>query len=262
MTQHMALTCRCAGDRGDIIYTLPAVRWLCAQGQTKALYYIEAATYTRDMLTPDRWFGLDKILKEQPYILDVRELKHGTPSGINLNDFRAIMMRSLRVNVKARERHLMDWILEVHRIPFEARNEPWLTIDPNPVAEVVINRAGAGRDGHHVYHNHQFPWRRVLEKYGKDAVFIGTRLEYDVFTNVFGHVEYYPTPDLYEAARVISGCKLFIGNQSCPNAIAAGLFKRIILEVWPNGPNCLVDRPGVLNVWDRTGNHAVELPAL
>lgn len=261
MNERTAITVRSAGDRGDCCYTLPVVKWLCAQQGTKAVYYIEAATYTREMLTPDRWCGLDRIIREQPYILDVRELKHGNLVQINLNDFRSYMQKAFRMpGGRARERHLMDWMLDAHRVPASAANEPWLTIPPNKVAEIVINRAGPGRDGVHVYHNPLFPWRRVIDKYGSKAVFIGTPLEHEVFCAVYGPVDYYPTPDLYEAARVISGCTLFIGNQSCPHAIAAGLFKRIILEVWPSGANCIVSRPGVLNAWHDA--HKIELPEL
>jgi hypothetical protein len=66
------------------------------------------------------------------------------------------------------------------------------------------------------------------------------------------------TKDLYEAAQVIAGCELFVGNQSACFWLAEAMKKRIVLEVWPGGPNCLIKRDGVVNGWDRT----VELPQL
>jgi ADP-heptose:LPS heptosyltransferase len=42
-----------------------------------------------------------------------------------------------------------------------------------------------------------------------------------------------------ELARVIAGASVFIGNQSAPMAIAAGLGKNLIEECWQGNPNCL-----------------------
>lgn len=253
------ISARCAGDRGDCIYSLPVVKWFAQQNNCKAIYFIEAATYTRVMLTKDKWCGLDLILRAQPYIQDVQELRFGQMVQINLNDSRVPMTRALRSGI-GRDKALVDWMLDTHKVPRQAAIEPWLTIEPNPVAEVVINRSGVGRDSHHVYQNVTFPWRRVLDKYGSRAVFVGTPLEHEAFTAATGPIDHYQTADLYEAARVISGCQMFIGNQSCPHALAEGLKKNIILEVWPAGPNCLHHRPGVVHGWHDA--HRMELPDL
>lgn len=251
------ISCRHSGDAGDIIYSLPVLKWITAQNQCKAIFYIEAATYTRVMLTRDKWNGLDLILREQSYIHDVQELRHGNMVQLNLNDFRASMTRALRVNL-GHEKALVEWMMDTHKVPRQAAIEPWLQIPPLPVAEVVINRTGVGRGGNHIYHNATFPWRRVVDLYGNKAVFIGTPEEHAVFCAVHGPVDHYKTANLYEAARVISGCKLFIGNQSCPHAIAEGLKKPIVLEVWEGGPNCLHFRDGVIH--GRHDAHKLELP--
>jgi hypothetical protein len=73
-----------------------------------------------------------------------------------------------------------------------------------------------------------------------------------------GEVPHYKTKTLLEAARVIAGADLYVGNQTATHAIAEGLKKRIILEVWPEGPNCIVHRPGVVHGWDQY----VKLPEL
>jgi ADP-heptose:LPS heptosyltransferase len=39
-----------------------------------------------------------------------------------------------------------------------------------------------------------------------------------------------PTPTLLDVARVIAGCKLFVGNQSSPRAIAEGLKIPVVVE--------------------------------
>lgn len=243
---------RTAGDIGDIVYQMPAIR---AFGG--GIVLIEAATYTRQMLTPDKWFGIDLLLKAQPYIHDVREWRHGEQASINLNDFRSRLFRAIRMN-QDKEKSLADWVLETHGIPLNAKDEAWISVNPNPVAKVVFNRTGTGRLPQHVYHNQRFPWHRVWKKYGKDAVFIGTPDEYEVFRNVCGEVPYHHTPNLMDAAKVIAGSELFVGNQSVCHAIAEGLKKRILLEVWPQGPNTLFFRDGVVHGWDQT----VVLPEL
>ena len=234
---------RCAGDLGDATFSLCIVKHFGG-----GIYLFEAANYTRVSLTPDKWKPVESLWRAQPYISDVQQYV-GQPVDINLNDFRANMFRSLRRNI-GKETSLLDWMMTAHDVPRDVANKPWLTVDPNPVAKVVISRSGAGRSQQYVYHNPRFPWHSVYQKYHKDAVFVGLPDEYELFRKLCADVPYYPTPDLLEAARVIAGAKLFVGNQSLCHAIAEGLKKDIVLEVWRDGPNCLFHRPGVVHGWD------------
>jgi len=244
-------TYRHAGDIGDLLAFLPVIRHFGG-----GVLYIEAAPYTRQFLTPDKWCGLDLLLKEQPYIVDVLPWK-GERVSMCGNDFRAHMGRALRRG-EGKQKSLVDWMLETHGVPLSAKNEAWLTVKPEVVAPVVINRTGPGRPSHHIYQNPNFPWHRVWQKYHQNAVFIGLPEEHEVFCAVCGDVQYWPTTDLFHAARVSAGASLFIGNQSAPHWIAEGLKKRIILEVWPQGANSLNFRDGVTHGW----THDVQLPEL
>lgn len=238
------ITYRSAGDLGDLIFQLPAIR---AFGG--GVLFIEAAQYTRQMLTPDKWCGIDSLLITQPYIANVLEWRreHCT---INLNDFRAALFRAIRSG-RDKEKHLCHWVLDAHGIPRSAMDEAWITVEPNPIASVVFNRTGPGRSRQHVYQNPLFPWHKVWEKYKTTAVFIGSPLEYEIFCATCGEVPYHPTPNLLEAAKVIAGAALFVGNQSVCHAIAEAQKKPIVLEVWPDGPNVLSFRPGVIHGWDQ-----------
>lgn len=239
---------RHAGDRGDIIASLPVVRALGG-----GVFYIEAATYTREMLTPDRWHGLDKILKEQPYIHDVQEWKNQRVN-YNLNDFRSRLFKSVRVN-QCKDKSLVDWQLEQFGIPPTAKDEAWITIkEPFKAARVIFNRAGAGRPRHQIYQNQRFPWHYVWEKYKNHAAFVGTADEHAVFCATCGIVPHVQTADLYDAARVIAGCDLFVGNQSCPFWLAEGMKKSLVLEVWMEGQNSNVFRPGAVQGYDETAD--------
>lgn len=237
-------TFRHAGDLGDIVYSMPVMRALC--GDEPGALLIEATHYTRQPLTPDKWCGLDQLLLRQPYVAEVRPWIKGEPVTYNLNDFRARMFPAVRMGI-GRDKHLTHWMCDVHGVNYNCMNQAWLTVeDPISAARVVFSRAGAGRPSHQVYQNELFPWYIAAEKYRKDAVFVGGGLEHQVFEAAFGPVPHYKTATLLEAARVIAGCELFVGNQTATHAIAEGMKKRIVLEVWMGGPNCLVhDKPRV-----------------
>lgn len=237
-------TFRHAGDRGDVLAAMPAIRALGG-----GIVLLEAATYTREMLTPENWKGLDKILKDQPYIHDVQEWRR-TPVTFNLNDFRNRLFKAIRMN-QCKDKSLVDWQLEQFGIPLNAKDQAWITIkEPIKAAKVVFNRTGAVRNPMHVYHNPRFPWHYVWDKYKDNAVFVGTADEYTVFCATCGKVPHVPTADLYEAARVIAGCDLFVGNQSACFWIAEGMKKNLVLEVWPAGPNSNVFREGAVQGYD------------
>lgn len=248
---------RHAGDLGDIIYAMPVMKALCPDSPGALL--IEAASYTRQSLTPDKWCGIEELLIRQPYIADVRAYRPGEPVTYNFNDFRARLGPALSMGV-GREKHLTHWFCETHGVPNSVIDAQWLHLDdPNAVARVVFSRAGAGRKQGHVYQNPAFPWHFIWEKYHKDAVFVGSDHEHEIFCATCGKVPHYKTKTLLEAARVIAGADLFVGNQTATHAIAEGLKKRIILEVWPGGPNCLVFAKGrVEHGWDQF----VKLPEL
>lgn len=249
------ISARHAGDLGDIVYSLPALRHLL--GGQKALFMIEAAGYTRVQLAPYNWCGIDRLLKAQDYIHDVVPYRRGEYAVFNLNHFRENLDEALRKRQQM-DKSLCDWVLETHKVPLTAKDTAWLRVPPFDAADVVINRTGAGRKENSCYHNWRFPWHKVWKKYKDRAVFIGSSAEHAMFCATCGEIPYHPTEDLYEAARVIAGAKLFIGNQSVCHAIAEGLKQRILLEVWPAGPNCLFFREGSTHGWDEK----VELPDL
>ena len=238
-----------AGDCGDILAAMPVVRYFGG-----GVLMLQAADYTRVRLTPDKWCGLDVLLKKQPYIVDVIEYDGGRPS-VNLNDFRAIMGRALRRG-EGRQKSLVDWQLEAHGVPFSEKNTPWITVEPRKVAPVVINRTGAGRDPRYTYQNPAFPWHKVWKKYADKAVFVGLPEEHELFCCTCGQIPHEKTKDLHEAAQVIAGADLFIGNQSACCWIAQAMHKPLVQEVWLQGPNSIIQRPGAHYGF----NCSVELP--
>jgi len=61
-------------------------------------------------------------------------------------------------------------------------------------------------------------------------VFIGTKSEYDSFTNDNGIIPHFNSDKLIDIAEVVNGAKLHIGNSTSLTTIAEGLKKRIVFE--------------------------------
>ncbi len=231
-----------SGDMGDIIYALPTIK--AVGGGTLYLYFQPGKT----------WHGMDagkaaslrSRLILQPYIKGVIFCPEGRPPlapDHNLNGFR---------DHGRPGRNLADMHLATHGLGPEGRCAPWLEVDrPATEAAVVFARSARCR-------NHDFPWRRVWETYRRVATFVGTAEEHQDFCSSIGSVPRIPTANLLEVARVIAGSQLFVGNQSCPAAIAEGLKHPMILEVYPPLSNCCFERLGRINAWGGD----IELPAL
>ena len=82
--------------------------------------------------------------------------------------------------------------------------------------------------------------------------------EHAAFSSAFGDVPHHPTADFLELARVIAGCKLFVGNSSSPYAIAEALKKPVVQEVATYTPTTVFLRTGATLGFDGS----VALPGL
>ena len=221
-----------AGDLGDIIYALPVVR---AMGGG-VLHLMDDRGLSMHGMTRERFDAIAPLLRVQPYVQDVRPDAIPRPTDpatipvVDLNRFRFSGQDFVQTFLA--DTHLNTWGL-----PLAERSTAWLHVArPRRVRPVVLARSIR-------YHNHAFPWRRVLDQYGPHAMFVGTPAEHAAFVSTFGDVEYVHTPTLLGAAQVIAAASLFIGNQSCPLAIAHGLKKPAVVEVCLACPNCIDPRP-------------------
>jgi hypothetical protein len=116
-------------------------------------------------------------------------------------------------------------------VTLEELQQPWITVQPKPIAPVVINRS-TRYNGHLDYHLAQH----------HESVFIGHRYEHDYFCERYYPIPYCPTVNLLEVAEIIAGSKVFIGNQSCCYAISEGLKHPTVQEVCPHCQTCLWER--------------------
>ncbi len=223
------------GDTGDLIYALPTVKTL-GGGRLRLVKSRQA----REPFSPAKVESLRPLLEVQPYITGI---EYGeTATGLDLDEFRNHLRPGL---------NLCDIVASAFGVPGYPPGEPWLFCsDPNPVARVVIHRSAR-------WQSNRFPWHRVYEKYGREAVFVGLPEEHAAWQSACGLVRYHPTPDWWDLCRVIAGSPIFCGNQSAPMALALALcVPRIVQEVCPSAANCIFERRGV----EYGRNEDVELP--
>lgn len=244
---------RHAGDLGDLIYGLV----VCKHVGPGAMF-IEAAHYTRQRLTPANYEPIIQLLQHQPYCQGVYPFDPARDTNrmdLNLNEWRAHMWSSYAHNPKnsmVRQIPIDHWHLKAFGLPVVLADEQWLCVNipaRRKDLRVLINRSPR-------YQNPLFPWGRVLAKYRDCMAFVGLPAEYVAFCRQF-QVEseglpFLSTIDLFELARLIAACRLFIGNQSAPYAIAEGLKRPAVLEVFPKMPNCIHHRPLCWHGWDDT----------
>lgn len=231
MLLHKPLTFKHSGDRGDLVYALPTIKHL---GGGKL--YLNATPRDRVILEDGSLslFNEAKIRSIIPLLLDQEYISevvfwNGERVGFDFDTFRGT--RNLT------HYNLCDAQLEMFKVAKEVRDKPWLRVKRKTKLDYDIVIARSPR-----YHNHQINWREMYPFIEGRAVFVGHPSEHAAFQAVCGPLPYMQTNNMLELARIIDAAKIFIGNQSCPYAIAEGLKKTCILEVCPHVPNCLFPR--------------------
>lgn len=194
------------GDYGDLIYHIPVIKQL--NGGNVVLC---ASEKTRELMTADRACDIVSLLNHCG--IDSGWSEQHPQHGLLFDEFRD----SLRD-----DENLTDAAARHFSIQIDS-SEPWIHVIPNRLAKFVIARSER-------YHADAFPWGDIVKKTQHAAVFVGTDGEHEKFQSEFGSVVRCECRDLLEVAKVIAGCNLFIGNQSCPRAIAEGLKVPVIVE--------------------------------
>lgn len=235
-----------SGDAGDVIYSLPTIKamgggvlWLSPEN------HYPFPSQTRVTANESWAHNLCTLLNVQPYLWRAQftpSYPHSTD--YDLNEFRKHYSGFPRV----RTQDMFKTLFRLHQDEFGTNypeNQSWLTVDRCDYVEgrdIVINRTAR-------YHNNEFDLHWLVEKYHHRMVFVGSQEEYDQFVLwacPVPKIPYHKTSNLLDVARIIAGAKCFIGNQSCPLAIAHGLGKRVMVEEWRSNPNCHLKRPGAM----------------
>lgn len=212
------------GDLGDIIAMLPIMRAL--GGGSIVLHPPTGQRQCRESLAGARYAALKPLLDAQPYV-DSVTWSEIAPRGTH--DFSTFRQNQIKGE------NLIQW--QARNVGVAVSEIPWLLARPDARTR---GRAVFARSRR--YHSPAFPWDKALSRW-KDPLFVGLEEEYLAFQTAFGRpIEHCTAENLLELAQLIAGCEIFVGNQSCPYWIAAGLGVPLIQECWPQDPNSIVVR--------------------
>lgn len=158
---------------------------------------------------------ISPLLKEQHYINSC-EVFTSQVIHIDLDYFRAGLISKTRGNIA----RWCGYITGVSPILYKS----WLAVEPdtNYADNIVIARSGR-------YQNTSIDYT-ILNKY-KNLVFLGVESEYKDMKQYLPAIRWQQVDNFLQMARIIAGCKLFIGNQSFPFALAEALKVPRLLEV-------------------------------
>lgn len=212
-----------SGDLGDVIASLPIVRAL--GGGDYVLFDREKGH--RESLRGARYEALAPLLLAQPYIDSVAWADAPPQTPYDFSTFRHDHIPG---------QNLAQW--QSRHVGVTISEAPWLLAKPSSRSAGRVIFARSQR-----YHNPHFPWDKALVRF-KDPLFVGLPSEYMAFQTKWGKpIENYQAANLLELAELIAGCSLFVGNQSCPFWIAAGLGVNLTQETWPQDANSIIERP-------------------
>ena len=224
-----------SGNCGDIIYSLPTVWELSKKG--KASFYLQPGQPGRynnyhplgNVMLNERMVEMLKpLLLYQPQCKSC-EIYNGNEVDYDLDDFRKYVSLQDRGNIAR-------WYFYVYAV-FPSLSDPWLIApkDPSMQDTILIARSHRYRNPHISY--------AFLQKYS-NVKFIGVEEEFLDLKPSIPNLEHKQVNDFLEMATLINSCKLFIGNQSFPFAIAEGLKVNRLLEVYYLSPNVIVEGKG------------------
>lgn len=228
-------TFRHGGKVGDCVYSLPTIRELGG-----GILYLPEKTGECDHL----YSSLKDLLLLQPYIHEVREYPSGyaymqQAPGIAID----YDLDLARLQPGKGVTHIVKRYLDAFKVNLPNWKDPWLVIDDKPSGltgpYTVINYTGRHRYNAQTNTHSRVDWKKVVERIEGRKVFVGLPEEHQRFIEQFTFVDYFPTRNLLEVARVLRDCVALYSHQSSLLALAQSLSVDYYLDVKPGKLNCL-----------------------
>lgn len=192
--------------------------------------YFGGGAFSEDRI---RW--LSPLIESQPYVAggdapgfppsekNVR-LWDGEDVDVDLSLFRKLPIDMSRGYLA----RYYAWAFPVH---FDL-SQPWLFVrEPIRNDFVIVNRTFRYRNPGIDY--------GFLRKQGKVG-FVGLPDEFEDFKRAVPHADWLECPNALELARLVAGCKAFVGGQSFAFCVAEALKVSRVLEVCVSCPNVVV----------------------
>jgi hypothetical protein len=202
-----------SGKLGDFIHTLYVAKYYSYENEIN-LYY--SSEFLEGLDFVGSFNNLKPLVDRQKYIKTF-DFYNDQIIDINLTDF--------RYNKNINNLGWTDLLIDTHRIK-KLDTLSWLETDINEDFKnnVIIHRSLK-------YSDTSFPWKRIIDKYNNDIIFVSTD-EYEYNSFIYNkNIKFLKVNNIYDLSVIINSCKLFVGNQSMPFAIASSLNKNRILEI-------------------------------
>ncbi len=243
-------TFRHSGKLGDIIYSLPSVQALGG-----GIFYVDPVTryFEKPSLGMRTAEMMVELLETQDYVQRA-SLFRGEPVQYDLDRFRE---RAVPVHLfngfqaetdkligmlfgdsatKLRQQIMPKLEVNIPQFHWESVGLPgkanldvsWLRrIPQKSIADIVICKTARGSG--------TLDWA-LLKAYEKRMVFVGLEDEWQAFRRAYFNVEFYKASTLLDLAQVISGTKLYVGNQSFGLALADSMLIPRVAELSGHNP--------------------------
>lgn len=233
-----------SGNAGDLIYSLPAMRKASELKDKKVHLYlhINVPGQYGSMAHPMGNVQMNRKMAEMliPLLMSTEFIsKCEITEDSQQVDYNFDLFRKFH-NYTG---HISQWYFHIY---------PELTCDlsvpinfdlkPSPEAfDIVLNRTAR-------YHNPTFDYT-ALRQYQDRITFVGLPEEFRVISAKLPNIKHYPVDDFYQLAQVISGCNLFIGNQSMAYAIAEQMKHPRVVEICPTAHNVIPTGQNGYGAW-------------
>lgn len=209
-----------AGDIGDLIYCMASMKSKGVPIQVR----LSGKGYSREQMTIERCEAIAPLLLSQSYI-DSAVHHDDSYVDFDMRGFRALHKQHTNL-----VQDQADW----SGSPADCGKNAWITgIPEKRLYQYVVNRTPR-------YRNDKFPWKAIAVR-DVDACFIGSDEEYDEMHEIWERLAYFVTPNFLDAAKVIAGSQIFLGNQSACFAIAEAIKHPRIQETCPEAKDCIFD---------------------
>lgn len=232
--QNGSLSFSHSGNSGDIIYALSTLKAISVLIEKPVNLYLTInqprkahPTYIHPlgmvMMNQNMAQMLIPLIKEQLYINDCNIFQH-QEIDINLDNIRNVGFNLDKGNIT-------KWYNYLTGVHADTIN-PWLNIGNTESLNnrIIIARSERYRN---LFIDYSF-----LKKY-PNLLFVGLNNEFEDMKKSIPNLEWQPVDNFLQLTEIIAGCKLFIGNQSFPFAIAEGLKVPRILEKDYEEPNVI-----------------------
>ena len=220
-----------SANAGDLIYSLPGIRAACRRFDARArimcgldqpaIYEMGPHPLGGVMFDRNTFSMTRPLIMRQDYIYDMEIWEGEREVHYNIDQIRdspdALGMPHTEIR---------QWCMMLFPEMAGSISEPWIEslVPPErPPAYIVLNITQRYRT---VQVNYKF-----LEDIGVPVLFIGTQDEYNLIIKQCRTARWHKTKTYLEVAKVISGSRLFIGNQSSCFAVAEGMGHPRLLEI-------------------------------